>query len=195
MIGLAPRPRRGSSPARRPAVVAPRAVFIDDVAELTSIYLPEVALVCWPRPRVVSDVELAQLAPFNWVREVRADGTGLESLADTLSAGPMDELKRLVEVHSALFEVEQVGVRVALTDAPLCPGFHVDRVPCRLVWVLAGAGTEWVEGGLPVSPDREVQQLPTGAAAWFKGSTWPGGSTLVHRSAHGRRLVATVDLL
>jgi hypothetical protein len=130
---------------------------------------------------------------------VGAAGEGLEPLASLLqSTAALARVKDLVELHAALFEAEQVGVRVALTRAPLCPSFHLNRQYARLISTLAGPGTQWTLGPLyKVSDASVVEQLPTGAAAWFKGLAWPNAQPLAHRSPPGDapRLVLSLDLL
>jgi hypothetical protein len=43
------------------------------------------------------------------------------------------------------FELKQVGLRLRLLDSPMCPRFHVDKVPCRMVTTFSGPGTQWLE--------------------------------------------------
>ena len=103
-----------------------------------------------------------------------------------------------MELHSALFEVDAVGVRVTLTQTPLCPSFHVSRQHCQLLTTLAGDGTQWVRGpGYAVNEASVVEQLPSAAVGWFKGREWPDIMPVAHRSPAGtaRRLVMSIDLL
>lgn len=108
------------------------------------------------------------------------------------------EVREIVELQAELFGAERLGLRVALTDRPMCPGFHVDRVYCRLIVALAGEGTQWRREPVSAGPDAgEVHQLATGAIGLFKGTAWEGSVAVVHRSppTAPRRLVLTVDLL
>ena len=94
----------------------------------------------------------------------------------------------------------------------MCPRFHVDHVPLRLITSYAGVGSEWLEeGAMPRSrlgqPDAEptdeavIQRLDTGHVALAKGEKWQGneGRGLIHRSpqppAGQRRLLLTLDWL
>lgn len=77
----------------------------------------------------------------------------------------------------------------------MCPRFHVDHVPARLICTYAGPGSEWL-----TAPDAvQVEQLSTGYVAVLKGERWLGneGHGLVHRSpavpAGQRRLMLTLD--
>ena len=100
----------------------------------------------------------------------------------------------------------------------MCPRFHVDRVPCRLVTTYAGKATQWLAHdrvdrsklgpGSEGKPDAEsglytnvedIQQLQQGDVALLKGECWEGneGAGLVHRSpqltAGTGRLLLTLD--
>jgi hypothetical protein len=44
-----------------------------------------------------------------------------------------------------LFDLENVGVRLNVLAKTLCPRFHADKVPCRLITTYAGKGTEWLD--------------------------------------------------
>ena len=58
----------------------------------------------------------------------------------------------------------------------MCPSFHVDKIPCRLLITLSGNGTEWIpnsdvdwpvftdpaDQSIPLRSGATVQQLPAG---------------------------------
>ena len=99
----------------------------------------------------------------------------------------------------------------------MCPKFHVDKVPCRLITTYTGVATEWlphdrvnrrflgpnspsIVGAQPgICESGDIEILETGAVALLKGESWEGneGCGLVHRSpsiAEGRkRLLLTID--
>ena len=94
----------------------------------------------------------------------------------------------------------------------MCPRFHVDHVPVRLITSYAGVGSDWLEeGAMPRSklgqpgaePQDEalIRRLDTGHVALAKGEKWHGneGRGLIHRSpqppAGQRRLLLTLDWL
>ena len=125
---------------------------------------------------------------------------GLEALADAISL--------IADAFSTLFDLQQVGLRLERLEQAMCPRFHVDRVPVRLLLTLAGAGTEWLpenacqrqrRAGGVCTDDQAIQQLQAGDIALLKGEEWEGneGRGLVHRSpalAEGeRRLMLTMD--
>lgn len=130
-----------------------------------------------------------------------------------------DDIAELVAMFCMLFDVERAGVRLGVLGKAMCPKFHVDRIPCRLLTTYQGVGTEWLphevvdrarlghashgisdhESGLFSQPEA-VRQLHQGDVAILKGDLWQGreGNGLVHRSPctdNGRRLLLTMDLM
>ncbi|MEM7304921.1 MAG: DUF1826 domain-containing protein [Pseudomonadota bacterium] len=129
-------------------------------------------------------------------------------------------ISELVEMFCLLFGVKQVGLRLTTLDHSMCPRFHVDRVPGRLVCTYHGVSTEWLphneidrsklgngnnglpdeESGLFQSP-HSIKQLNVGDVAILKGELWDGNENagLVHRSPQvpsgENRLLLTLDFL
>ena len=87
-----------------------------------------------------------------------------------------------------LFGLKQAGLRLTALDNAMCPRFHVDRVPCRLLTTYHGIATEWIphtfadrkklgSGNQGMSDEQssliqtlnEIQQLNTGEVALLKG--------------------------
>ncbi|GAA6170038.1 DUF1826 domain-containing protein [Sessilibacter corallicola] len=114
----------------------------------------------------------------------------------------------LVDMFSELFELDRVGLRMSVLTKAMCPKFHVDRVPCRLVTTYTGAGTEWLtnadvsrsaEKGIAQIPGSTIQETYFGEVTLLKGEAWDGneGKGIVHRSpsadADSARLVLTLD--
>ena len=131
-----------------------------------------------------------------------------------------EDITLLVDMFCCLFELKRVGLRLTTLKAAMCPRFHVDRVPCRLVTTYAGAGTQWLphnrvdrrklgtghqgltdelSGLYPYSTD--VKQLACADVAVLKGESWQNNESagLVHRSpcqgANEQRLLLTLDFL
>jgi hypothetical protein len=94
----------------------------------------------------------------------------------------------------------------------MCPRFHVDHVPVRLITTYAGVGSQWLMEGVMdrrrlAQPEAEpadaslIQQMRSGDVALLKGEKWQGneGYGLIHRSpqlAPGeRRLILSLDWL
>lgn len=126
----------------------------------------------------------------------------------------VEDIKTLAEAMACLFGTDSVGIRLRLLDAAMCPRFHCDNLPVRLVTTYVGPGSEWLPEaainraglGAPCSEKPEivvdseaVHQLQAGDLALLKGSGWVGNemSGLVHRSpalAPGqKRLLMTMD--
>jgi len=118
----------------------------------------------------------------------------------------------LVRAFSCLVDARRIGLRLRMLDKPMCPRFHVDHVPLRLITTYVGAGSEWLrEGGMqrrrlgdptaePTDP-AAIQQLGVGDVALFKGEKWLGneGAGIIHRSPQAttaeHRLILTLDWL
>jgi len=105
------------------------------------------------------------------------------------------DVRWLVGAYACLLDARRVGLRLRALEGAMCPRFHVDHVPARLICTYAGPGREWL-----TAPDAvQVEQLSTGDVAVLKGERWLGneGQGLVHRSpavpAGQRRLMLTLD--
>jgi len=126
----------------------------------------------------------------------------------------------LVEMFCNLFEISHAGLRLTALDRAMCPKFHVDRVPGRLVTTYQGVATEWLphhvvdrtklgvgSNGLPDSESGiyqhqdDIQQLNCGEVALLKGEIWHNNDNagLVHRSpalpSEENRLLLTLDFV
>ena len=80
-------------------------------------------------------------------------------LADLL----WSELEEATEVLQKLLDCDSVGVRLATLRAPMCPRFHVDQVPVRMLFTIAGHGTEWIadpDADQDIMADRQNQNPP-----------------------------------
>ncbi|MCU1775367.1 DUF1826 domain-containing protein [Pseudomonas sp. 13B_3.2_Bac1] len=122
------------------------------------------------------------------------------------------DLQWLVSAFACLLGARRIGLRLRVLDKAMCPRFHVDYVPVRLITTFAGIGSQWLKEGVM---DREqlgqanaepqgmsqIQQLKRGDVALLKGEKWLGneGFGLIHRSpqpaAGERRLLLTLDWL
>ncbi len=180
-------------------------------AVLADIYRENINIAIWQRE--LSD-ELrnaaAQFASANpsFVSSMTVSPeSALSSVSQALGTDDQGELSKsiaeLVEMFCDLLGVERAGLRFGVLDSAMCPRFHVDRVPCRLVTTYGGPGTEWLqhqavdrsklgmgslglsdlESGLFKSP-QEIEQLNCGDVALLKGELWEGNEDagLVHRS-------------
>ncbi|OWJ95369.1 hypothetical protein B6S59_09090 [Pseudomonas sp. A46] len=127
-------------------------------------------------------------------------------------AGFIADLGWLVRAFACLLEARRIGLRLRRLDKAMCPRFHVDHVPLRLITTYAGIGSQWLRegemsrarlGDPKAEPSSIVdnQQLAAGHVALFKGEKWLGneGRGIIHRSpqpAPGEsRLLLTLDWL
>jgi hypothetical protein len=128
-----------------------------------------------------------------------------------------EDIGSVARLFADLFELSSVGIRLSVLDTTMCPRFHTDNVPCRLVTTYIGKGTEWlpeyavdrtklghVSSGLKDSESgvyltkSDIQQLNAGDVALMKGTGWNDyEAPITHRSPNivsdERRLVLTLD--
>ncbi|ASK56004.1 DUF1826 domain-containing protein [Vibrio tarriae] len=196
---------------------------------LSDIYRPEHNIAIWQRTLSKEltkniDLMLAQEPRLALVQSVTPDDAAqwvrskLEGYvcADALS----EDIALIVDMFCCLFDVKEAGLRLTRLDSPMCPKFHFDRVPCRLVTTYTGRATEWLTNdvidrtklgagslGQPdhlsglYDSDRSIRQMQPGDVALLKGSGWEGNENggLIHRSPHvgqdERRLLLTLDFI
>lgn len=113
----------------------------------------------------------------------------------------------LVAAYTCLVGARRVGLRLRVLAGPMCPRFHVDNVPLRLLTTYTGPGSEWLqehrsqraELHTDSSSVDNIQHLQAGDVAVLKGEKWQGneGAGLVHRSPSGQqgRLLLSLDWL
>ena len=130
------------------------------------------------------------------------------------------DIAGLIDMFCCLFDLQRVGLKLTVLDHVMCPRFHADQVPCRLVTTYQGEATEWLPHrvvdrtklgpGSRGKPDEEsglyhgadqVNQLKAGEVALLKGELWVGNENagLVHRSPQlhsgQKRLLLTIDFM
>jgi hypothetical protein len=196
---------------------------------LTNIYQEQCNIAVWQRElplQFVTDLQndISQRPIKNYTIQVSSDSIkkDIANIANDRHYG--DALRayigEAIEMFCLLFDVNKVGLRLSTLDRAMCPRFHVDKVPCRLVSTFSGAGTQWLPhnvidrsklghgsngksdetSGLISTPDL-IQNLHCGDVALLKGETWENneGAGLVHRSPaleHDEvRLLMTLDFV
>lgn len=183
---------------------------------LATIYQPERNIVTWQRsldPALQSTVEALIRDDSNFEIRIVGSLTGIsKSLFEHLlhvddCEHLIADIAVLVDMFAELFELKKVGLRLAVLTKAMCPKFHVDRVPCRLVTTYQGAATQWLpnqdvdrSNGIRATVDESgTRQETAGDVILLKGESWEGneGSGAVHRSppasAESPRLVLTLD--
>jgi hypothetical protein len=193
---------------------------------LTRVLDDGVNLAVWQRqlPAHIADfgsllLSLNEPLGESLVLELPSDDTepNLHGLASGFSdlegyEGFIADVSWLVSAFACLLGAKRVGLRLRLLDKAMCPRFHVDHVPVRLITTYCGIGSQWLKEGAmdrrqlgkaEIEPrdNALIEQIASGAVALLKGEKWHGneGFGLIHRSpqlASGeRRLILTLDWL
>lgn len=196
---------------------------------LTDIYQEHTNIAIWQRSLAHALIEAANsildtnptLQASLVVTPQEANAAVVKALGPTPRAATLSEdIAQLVDMFCCLFDLNRAGLRLTALDRAMCPRFHVDRVPCRLVTTYQGVATEWLPHqaadrsklgiGNQGKPDEQsglfnsatdIQQLCRGDVALLKGESWEGnqGAGLIHRSpqlpGETRRLLLTLDFM
>lgn len=118
----------------------------------------------------------------------------------------------LVSAFACLLDARRIGLRLRALDKAMCPRFHVDHVPLRLITSYAGVGSQWLGEGVMArqrlgdpaaepADEARIERAAAGHVLLAKGEKWIGneGGGLIHRSpqppAGARRLLLTLDWL
>ena len=198
-----------------------RQVISNQLGDFAAIYDEDVEIVSVTRPQAHTCEALLkrlirsrQVPQFQWVQPADDPKTSASELLATLDADEhsalLDQIAEASEMLGELMDCEQIGVRLETLNAPMCPRFHVDHVPCRMLITLSGVGTEWIPNNdvdwaafadletmaPPIQAKRQIQQLTTGHWSLLKGGAWNNSfAGVVHRSPHGvgERLLLSLD--
>ena len=190
---------------------------------LSDIYKEEINIAIWRRQKKFLVKEFLELNPKFKKEMVLTPQDALSRIRESFDNNMTEvseDIAELVDMFCYLFELKQVGMRLKVLDQAMCPKFHVDKVPCRLVTTYQGRATQWLPhelvdqtklgwgcNGLPDSEsglyqsESDIQQLDCGDVALLKGTLWEGNENggLVHRSpgliANEKRLVLTLDFM
>lgn len=218
----------------QPSIQLQRKAAIDsDANVLPQIYNEDTNIVVWQR-----DLENTLTEAVNTLINTNAlkplelalsPGDAFEQLIKALKPAEQnyneakalcEDIALLVEMFCCLFDLKRAGLRLKVLDKPMCPRFHVDKIPCRLVTTYQGVATQWLNhsdversklgAGNLGKPDEEsglfkslnnINQLKQGDVALLKGEYWDEneGAGLVHRSppvaANEQRLLLNLDFI
>lgn len=190
---------------------------------LSDIYKEEINIAIWQRHKQFSVKEFLALNPTFQKEMVLTPQDALSRISESFDNNMTEvseDIALLVDMFCYLFELNQVGMRLKVLDKAMCPKFHVDKVPCRLVTTYQGMATQWLPhelvdqtklgwgcNGLPdnesglYQSESDIQQLHCGDVALIKGTLWEGNENagLVHCSpelvANEKRLILTLDFM
>jgi hypothetical protein len=179
---------------------------------LPDIYQDDTNIVIWQRQLasqlVAAAGDIVQTKPTLQVSLSVTPESAFASICSALgeSAAAVvlsEDIAQLVDMFCCLFDLKRAGLRLTVLDHAMCPRFHVDKVPCRLVTTYQGIATEWLPhhcvnrsklgaGNEGKSDEKsglfqhldDIHQLHQGEVALLKGENWDGneGAGLVHRS-------------
>lgn len=189
---------------------------------LADILREDVNLAVWQRQLPAQVEDFAALVvgleqPLFDERVIEVDEQQAPSLPGLLN-GAVDvqgydsfvaDVEWLVAAYACLLGARRVGLRLRVLARAMCPRFHIDHVPLRLLTTYAGAGSEWLAQGcierndLPhaLTAVDNIRRLSTGDVALLKGEKFEGneGYGIIHRSpetaADERRLLLSLDWL
>lgn len=197
-----------------------------DPTVLSEIFDPHTSVAAWQRTpsNAIEHYFASQSERFKiGIREIYS----IESLAHNLNhrlpegsgkQATIDEIFMLADMLTCLFDSNQVGMRLVTLSSAMCPKFHVDNIPVRLVCTYLGHGTEWLPNEslhnlqypadtvrLPeqlvafAQQSGDVQQLKAFDVGLLKGSAWSNSidNAAIHRSceanADNERVLLTLD--
>ena len=198
-----------------------RQVIGNQLGDFAAIYDKDVELVSVTRPQAnVCEafsrrlIHSRQVPELRWVQSVDDPDATSRVLPSTIDAEVTSSLRAQIaeasEMLGELMECKRVGVRLETLNAPMCPRFHVDHIPCRMLITLSGEGTDWIPNNEvdwcvfenletaepPLQENKQIQRLNTGDWSLLKGGAWQDGFRgVVHRSPHdvGERLLLALD--
>ena len=211
-----------ASPVKRPI----QQVASEQIEVLGEVLQDQINLAVWQRtlPAQIADFAtllLAQdqsLAQSTTLELPGPDSTpNLHGLVERYSDLPgqaafLADVSWLISAFAFLFDAKRIGVRLRVLDKAMCPRFHVDHVPVRLITSYAGVGSQWLREGVmardllgdpTAEPQNEalIECAQTGHVLLAKGEKWIGneGCGLIHRSPQPDlgmpRLLLTLDWL
>ena len=183
-----------------------------EVADLAEIYEPGVQVCSWQRsidPLITT--YLSGIAHYGKLQFIETLESGHSATLDALPEGEgrqllVEDLALLAEVFCDLSGCPAVGLRGARIENAMCPKWHIDRVPVRLLCTYEGPGTEWLDdqsvprSALSEQTDGAFQQATTGEVVLLKGALWQDNEKqgAIHRSPSmetGQRTVVSLDPL
>lgn len=186
-----------------------RMVFHAEPDGLTEIYQPEVSLCVWDRELCVEIHKAAQdfvRAQPNANARWWVSANNFFPMWQTVYGRPVCALARdiqqLVDMFCCLFDGEHVGLRLSVLRHAMCPKFHIDRVPVRLICSYLGPGTQWLPDEFAVGNAQAIRgaakslltnngvtshtckSLRPQSVGLMKGATWDDAQYkgLMHRS-------------
>ena len=193
--------------------------FDDDPAVFPSIYDRGVNFSVWQRDIDIEIQEYAEsLARYHQNFTILMAGK-LQRIRQELQkslpyyagkASLVEDLLFVSDMFGELFGLEEIGFRLAVLNTAMCPRFHTDRVPCRLLTTYFGNATQWCTNDNATRDEINrtivknmalTAELTLGDVALLKGDAWINNQNngIAHRSPSASekspRLVLTLDFV
>ncbi len=171
---------------------------VSEIADLAEIFEPGVQVCSWHRtidPRIATYLDGADGGGS--VQSIETLASGERARLDGLPAGDnrevlLDDVALLCEILHELLDCPLAGLRCTRVSRALCPGWHIDRVPLRMLCTYQGPGTEWLDDqgvdrtrlGSTEVANGGYQRAEAGEVVLLKGGLWQDNDDLgaVHRS-------------
>ena len=193
----------------------------NQISALKAIYSEDVELVSVARTNSAAIEKLSRQLlqtknpiKLQWVQRCEDREAPITKLPEAIDKDLRSMLVDMIDETSAtlgnLMSCSKIGVRLATLRSPMCPRFHVDQIPCRMIITMVGTGTEWIPNRgvkwsafsdlsndkAPLNDSWAIKQLEVGNWSILKGGTWSSDyQGLVHRSPHdySERLLLSLD--
>lgn len=198
----------------------------DTPVVLGDIFSPEISVAIWQRqtyPTLSRYFENVFQSLGLGMRTVLSMPSLKRELSQTLpeyegKQKAVEDIYLLSDMLTCLFGCDSVGLRLVPLKSAMCPSFHIDNIPVRLVATYLGSGTQWLpiealHGAPPTQNEASytktklgvyyqpshVQQMNTFDVGLLKGKAWQGQADMaaVHRSCHllenEKRVLLTLD--
>ncbi len=207
--------------------VKPSSIFSNNPTILSKIYEDNINMSVWCR-ELNHEIRQASKHITEYEPHLRAVIKVTPKNAFTLIEEKINQVKQtapliydiscLVKRFCKLFEIKDAVLKLTVLHESMCPRFHVDSLPCRLITTYKGKATEWLQheyvnrdklgtGNLGLPDDKsglfksvkDINRLATGDVAIMKGDNWVDnkGRGLVHRSPYidngNSRLLVSLD--
>ena len=132
--------------------------------ELISIKNPDLDEIEVLSKEIINSTKELEL---RWVQDINDLGYIENSLPASLSSDQknmlIDQISKSSKILGTILKCSKFTVRLAKLRSPMCPLFHVDQIPCRLLISLYGHGTEWIENDMvdwEILLDRHNMNVP-----------------------------------
>ncbi len=167
-----------------------------DAAGLTAIRDPDCAAVLWQRAApqgVEAWLDGLPTEQLPTARLVLRTGDVRRTVDEVCNAcgtpqcaernALVDDVGALADAFGDLLGTQKIRVRLDVVTANMCPKFHIDAVPARLICTYRGTGTQYGLTRDGADPDP-IATVPTGSAVVLRGTEWPNAPLpdLRHRS-------------